>query len=505
MSIIRRRLLDDTIKKKMSGKLFVVKSVARKISGLKIFGKSTQLTTTGAQLLNKSVSGVYRGVSWLFDNSKVVFKGTTNNDDNSRVFAKANILDEMEVGKTYYSKSFTDGIETDFRIIREGSNEEYSKSITLDGTEISVEFRVLVNGTAGALGVEVNCTAHVAVTEDDNMAQWEPYTGGKISPSPDYPQEIVNIGNDGEVRVKVEGAQRIDFNNYVSFSPSGTWTSILCNSFRLEPGQYYFSCTGSFSGVSYKLWVSDDEGLKINIDNNRTFEILQNDNISKVRIVIQSLEAGHKYEGHLYPMINKGSEPIPWEPYKQPQVFTLSTLSGLPGIPVSSGGNYTDENGQQWVCDEIDLKRGKYVQRVTKKVVNKFFDGTDYPNTNTIRISTGSERLSNINDCVMSTVASAVDSSSLKNTCRIYRGETIFLFVDKNEFPDLEAVNNFFKEKPVEFLVGLGTPVETDLTPEEIAAYQELHTYSPTTTIINSIGAGMELSYKTRKSLEVSQ
>lgn len=46
------------------------------------------------------------------------------------------------------------------------------------------------------------------------------------------------------------------------------------------------------------------------------------------------------------------------------QTLTLLTPNGLPGIPVTSGGNYTDQSGQQWVCDEVDLERGVKVQRV---------------------------------------------------------------------------------------------------------------------------------------------
>ncbi len=48
------------------------------------------------------------------------------------------------------------------------------------------------------------------------------------------------------------------------------------------------------------------------------------------------------------------------------QTLTLQTPNALPGIPVTSGGNYTDENGQQWVCDEVDLARGVRVQHITK-------------------------------------------------------------------------------------------------------------------------------------------
>lgn len=34
---------------------------------------------------------------------------------------------------------------------------------------------------------------------------WEPYTGGKPSPSPDYPQKIQSAGDDGNLNVMVRG------------------------------------------------------------------------------------------------------------------------------------------------------------------------------------------------------------------------------------------------------------------------------------------------------------
>lgn len=40
------------------------------------------------------------------------------------------------------------------------------------------------------------------------------------------------------------------------------------------------------------------------------------------------------------------------------QTLTLPTPTGLPGIPVATSGNYTDPQGQNWVCDEVDLERG---------------------------------------------------------------------------------------------------------------------------------------------------
>ena len=103
-------------------------------------------------------------------------------------------------------------------------------------------------------------------------------------------------------------------------------------------------------------------------------------------------------------MLNEGSTTKPWEPYTggepspspdypqeiksagdigsvavtlsdgngKTQTLTLPTPNGLLGIPVTSGGNYIDPSGQQWVCDEVDLEQGVKVQRVDKAA----FDAT---------------------------------------------------------------------------------------------------------------------------------
>ena len=105
--------------------------------------------------------------------------------------------------------------------------------------------------------------------------------------------------------------------------------------------------------------------------------------------------AGVSASDTIYPMLNAGSIAADYEPYTggepspspaYPQEFdcpgdsggitvnatgdneiqsiTIATPNGLPGVPVASGGNYTDANGQQWICDEIDFDKGVRVQRV---------------------------------------------------------------------------------------------------------------------------------------------
>ena len=55
----------------------------------------------------------------------------------------------------------------------------------------------------------------------------------------------------------------------------------------------------------------------------------------------------------------------------------------------------------------------------------------------------------------------------------------------KNVFPN--GIDVWFIRK---------TPIRTPLPSETIAAYKALHTYSPTTTVINDAGAGMIVGYK---------
>ena len=60
----------------------------------------------------------------------------------------------------------------------------------------------------------------------------------------------------------------------------------------------------------------------------------------------------------------------------------------------------------------------------------------------------------------------------------------------------MEFLKNQYQEgKPVIVMAAYEPPIETDLTPEEIAAYAALHTNYPTTVITNDTGAHMAVSY----------
>ena len=171
------------------------------------------------------------------------------------------------------------------------------------------------------------------------------------------------------------------------------------------------------------------------------------------------------------------------------QTLTLPTPNGLPGIPVTSGGNYTDPQGQQWVCDEVDLERGVRVQRVYKGRVNTS-DGSvneQYRLALDIPEKEGKEGSSPcfISITLFTSWTSCVAGSKLylKN---IAKSEGSFYTAE-----ELKAL-----AIDVDFVYQLATPIETPLTPDEIAAYKALTAYGPDTVVQAGDGAGIRLEYQ---------
>ena len=190
----------------------------------------------------------------------------------------------------------------------------------------------------------------------------------------------------------------------------------------------------------------------------------------------------------------------------QSQSLTLATPNGLPGVPVSKDGNYTDSNGQQWVCDEIDLGRGKYVQRVNNFVLNDktpFSVDIGAKHENSILINISVTDASNFNTLGANSMlcdrlkACEWNIYSIDEVSCGYTGEANYLRVGLpiSAGTEIEEIKNYLADKSFKILYIIATPIERDLTPEEIAAYKALRTYGPTTVITNDAGVGMEVTY----------
>ena len=182
------------------------------------------------------------------------------------------------------------------------------------------------------------------------------------------------------------------------------------------------------------------------------------------------------------------------------QTLTLPTPTGLPGIPVTSGGNYTDQSGQQWVCDEVDLERGVRVQRVTAIV---FSDNREFNlevTDNGIRFSRESEDLKKA-DATTAGSSAFCSALALGNAGATWTTPNVFtinikLYVRFEGITSLGELQQYLQQTPMSLTAILATPIETPLTPAEIAAYKALTAYGPDTVVQAGDGAGVKLGYQ---------
>lgn len=183
------------------------------------------------------------------------------------------------------------------------------------------------------------------------------------------------------------------------------------------------------------------------------------------------------------------------------QTLTLPTPNGLPGIPVTSGGNYTDQNGQQWVCDEVDLERGVRVQMVTTMVFSDSSGFAVNSTPNGIRFLHAVKNLK-ITDTATADANAFCSALALGANGGTWLTPDVFtitktaLYVRFKNITSLGELQQYLQQTPMSLTAILATPIETPLFPAEIAAYKALTAYAPDTVVQASDGAGIKLDYQ---------
>lgn len=313
------------------------------------------------------------------------------------------------------------------------------------------------------------------------------------APTPEAPIPIVSAGEDGSIEVKVGGRNLFDgkFESGSIRQDNGENQDYAdrirtAGFIQIKPSTVY--SIKLLETISFSVrWYDKDKKF---IKSEATNTISQSpDNARYMRFLLLTTKLDTKC------MVYAGSAPTPYEPYRDPQTLTLATPNGLPGIPVTKDGNYTDENGQQWICDEIDLERGKYVQRVKEVNPADYDDWILDDSTEPIRF-----KVNRIPDTINERKRFEVLSNRFVFNSENKVGVS-FTYADKIYFylpstvTTVEQAKQWFVDNPTTLMYMLGTPIEINLTPEEIAAYKALRTYGPTTVITNDAGAGMEVTY----------
>ena len=380
-------------------------SVKGRLKGLTMYGRSEQVTTTGVQLfVSKKSQESNAGMTLTQkDDGGWHLEGTCT-ADNSRNIRLLEPTEYFTLPSGDYTLSFTGAIpySVTLNIAKVANvnkqNEQWTHlgsinkskrnlAISLDGTEEALSMYVIFPSQ-----VALSFDFYVMLNAGDTVLPWEPYTGGKPSPSPDYQQEIKSAGSDGDLSIVVK-----------------------------------------------------------NPDNERM------------------------------------------------QSVSFSTPNGLPGIPVTSGGNYTDPTGQQWICDEVDLERGVYVQRVKTLV---FADASAFVIETTgngfrFNAAAGDLRKTDVETADSNAFCSILPLGRSGSTWAISNVFTINtrFYIRLENITTLHALDEYFKSTPMTLTAILATPIETPLTQSQIETYKSLRTYDGTTVVEASDGAGLSVSY----------
>ena len=295
------------------------------------------------------------------------------------------------------------------------------------------------------------------------------------TPTPDAPVPIVSAGDGGSLTVKVTGKNRMPPNlKYQEFvecfvKKNTPITLVFKGDLVSQGGNILF-----YDENNNQYWFGIDKGkaehhIKYPVD------------LTKFQYLISNMASENV-------CLTWNASSPDYEPYRE-QLLTLPTPNGLPGIPVTSGGNYTDSTGQQWVCDEVDLTRGVRVQRVNA------VDLSTCKITGTTELAV-TKRLS----IMLPLKARDYTVKALCNRLPYlvsFTSDTIHFYVDVTNvqaFIPIDAKNPEEGEYIIFYV--LDAPIETPLTPAEIAAYKALTAYGPDTVVQASDGAGVKLEYQ---------
>lgn len=368
----------------------------------------------------------------------------------------------------------------------------------------------------GALAPAIVCEAkgeRISLTDASNMALQGLRIFGKSTqdgtPTVDNPVEIVSVGDSGSVKAKVLGKNIVSDLTYTS---SGTDYASLVKSNdtkAVKKGKVYtISVTMTANAATKAYWNSVSgffahEFIEVAAGTkrySRTFTALADGDTGTSKILVsKSATADGVTITASDCQIEQGAAATDYEITEQS--VAVSTAKGLRGIPVAMGGNYTDGNGQQWICDEVDFSRGVYVQRIAaidlslltswaRGTGNGWANASAFQSSNAIPKAVsvdGYETKANILCNRLAVEVPGRIAGKIVNSVGQGMGAAIFVSVEGIETA-AELMAYLWENKTI-VQYALAEPIETPLAAAEIAAFAALHTYKPNTCIHTDAGA----------------
>lgn len=470
------------------------------IRGLRVFGKSTQKSTTGKNLFDANPDNIK-----LIDKTKTPHYGyeiklpagtyTISATNYSDAYLYADVYDGTSIRDTAYIVLPTE-TRTSTVIINDGDILYMYNAIEIDTT---------LGNKSTTETLFAKCP--IQIESGQVATEYEPYTGGKPAPNPDYPQELVSVENP-KMSIHRKNLVRTDYSKTDTYEGmtvvitkglsevvlNGTTTKpygyAISQGTYLVPGRYTMSVYG-LNNVDKAYLMNMDTRLTV-CDNVRTGSPVTFDVTSAgiYRIDFTFAKETTYTNTTVKFQIEAGEIATEYEPIVPFETVSLNRT--LPGIPVTSGGNYTDSNGQQWICDEIDLERGVYVQRMFVNTITDFSKAGVVAPVDGYTEGSLYLRINLAQQIGLCNKFAYMQSGACDRFAVLLNGGLYFTIA--GEYTADEWKTKMGELAPT-VVLPLATPIETPLTAEEIAAFKALKTNKPNTTILNDAGAWMSVKY----------
>ena len=522
---LSKAFYNTAIKQKAVGdNIHVTDSVEARNVEFGLYGKAEQKQYSGKNLLENTVtSKTVNGITFTVNND-----GSVTANGTATGFSMLNQTFTLPKGSYILSGSPSGGSAN-------ASYGQYLRKRTADGIkdigyetgkglqfELEEETELLLHSPRIASGYTANNLTFYPMVRLASITDstYEPFTNGP-SPNPDYPQEITVSGSDGSVEVVSCGrnilVNKIDGFGYDGFGiittiesdgglhVSGTATQNVNIGLRLakrlykgdkvrltiiKNGEYTlgrFRNDDGVYGITYRVCDGKEVTVDIDYADSLTVRVESGTIVDDTYYLM-----AHYDEGEYHPPLETTS--------------TIPTPDGLCGIKVSSGGNYTDENGQQWICDEIVKYAdgsGKRIQRIFDFVLDGTESWTESSATPGIYY-TSDKKINGANKKVMPMLCNMYQNTILANenmpdnTIKqgvSANGNTILVYIKDTSFATVDDLKAFLQTNNAKCYCILAEPIITDLSAEEIAAIEKLHTFYPITNISNDADCGMAVTY----------
>lgn len=192
----------DRVEMEGTGMLVLPNSLDAPLERLELGGKTEQVTTRGVNLFDASLA-----------KSKENYKDVTINGAIIRAIEldlKPNTKYAFQCVIRSVSTTMNVGNSTIRYVVSDGQKRVIT---TNEDGKLYVGFTGNVDSEIGKIGVSI---VDIQVEEGDTQTAYEPYTGGKPSPSPEYPQEIKNSGKWNEEKQKYEVSVKVTGKNLLN-------------------------------------------------------------------------------------------------------------------------------------------------------------------------------------------------------------------------------------------------------------------------------------------------